>query len=115
MLAFACTVHKVQGLALPSIAVFSNLNRQKKFSYGKLCVALSRVKSLGNLYIEGQVKKEACSEDPDVEIEYCKLKTQCCLTTSQISVGFQLHFLLSDHCASTHLTLQMIHSFGMII
>ena len=58
MLAFACTVHKVQGLTLPSIVVSFNLNRQRKFSYGQLYVALSRVKSLENLYIEGDVTKE---------------------------------------------------------
>ena len=40
MLAFACTVHKVQGLTLPCIVVSFNLNRQKKFSYGQLYVAL---------------------------------------------------------------------------
>ena len=39
MLAFACTVHKVQGLTLPSIVVSFNLNRQRKFSYGQLYVA----------------------------------------------------------------------------
>ena len=66
MLASACAVHKVQGLSLPIIIVSFNLNRQKKFSNGQLSVALSRVKSLGNLYIEGQVTKEAFSVDPDV-------------------------------------------------
>ena len=49
MLAFACTVHNVQGLTLPSIIVFLNLNRQRKINYGQRYVALGRVKSLGNL------------------------------------------------------------------
>ena len=52
MLTFACTVHKVLGLTLPDVIVSFNLDRQKKFSYGQLYVALNRVKSLGNLYIE---------------------------------------------------------------
>ena len=52
MLAFACKVHKIQGLRLPSIAVSSSLNKQKTFSYGQRHVALSRVKSLGHLYID---------------------------------------------------------------
>ena len=30
MLLFACTVHKVQGLTLPSVVVSFSLNRQKK-------------------------------------------------------------------------------------
>ena len=101
MLAFVCKVHKFRGLTLPSIVVSFNLNRQKKFSYGQLCVALSRVKSLGNLYIEGQVTKKAFRLDPDVEIEYCRLKTQCCLSTSQIAVRFSVELLniksLSKH------------------
>ena len=69
MLAFACTSHKVQDLILPSIVVSFNLNRQKKFNYGQLYVSFSRVTSLGNLYIEGQVTKEALSVDQDAEIE----------------------------------------------
>ena len=59
------------------------------------------MKSLGNLYIKGQVTKGAFSIDPDVEIEYCRLKTQCCLTTSQIAIGFSVALLniesLSKH------------------
>ena len=92
MLTFACKVHKVQGLTLPSTVVFFNLNRQRKFSYGQLFVALSRVKSLENLYIDGDVTKEVFSVDPDVEVEYCRLKIQCFLT-SQIPVGFSIALL----------------------
>ena len=58
------------------------------------------MKSLENLYIEGDVTKEAFSVDPDVEVEYCRLKTQCFLT-SQIPVGFSIALLnirsLSKH------------------
>ena len=75
MLAFVCAIHKVQDLTLPSIVVSFNLNRQKKFNYGQLYVALNRVKSLRNLYIEGQVTKEVITVDPNVEVEYCRLKT----------------------------------------
>ena len=80
-------------MTLPIIVVSFNLNRQKKFSYGQLYVALNRVKSLGNLYIEGQVTKEAFSVDPDGEIDNCTLKTKCCLTTTQTAVGFSVAFL----------------------
>ena len=100
MLAFACTIHKAQGLTLPSIVVSFNSNEQKKFNYGQLYVALSRVKSLGNLYIKAQATKEAFSVDADVEIECCRLKTQCCLI-SPIAVGFSVAIFnirsLSEH------------------
>ena len=59
------------------------------------------MKSLGNLYIEGQVTKNAFSVDPDVEIEYWRLKTQSCFTTSQIAVGF-LIALLNIRSLSKH-------------
>ena len=51
------------------------------------------MKSLRNFYIEDQVSKEAFSVDPDAEIEYCRLKTQCCLTTSQTSGEFSVALL----------------------
>ena len=84
--------HEIQDLTLQSTLVSFNLNRQK-FSYGQLYVSLSRVKSLGNLYIKGQLTKEVVSVDPDVEIEYCRLKVQCCLTILQITVGFLVALL----------------------
>ena len=40
-LAWACTVHKVQGLTLNEIVVSFNLNRQNHFNYGQIYVALS--------------------------------------------------------------------------
>ena len=51
------------------------------------------MKSLRNFYIEDQVSKEAFSVDPDAEKEYCRLKTQCCLTTSQTSGEFSVALL----------------------
>ena len=81
MLSFPCPVQKIQDLTLPSIVSSFNLDREKKFSYGQLYVALKRMKLLRNLCIKGQVTKEALSLDPDGGIEYCRLKTQCCLTT----------------------------------
>ena len=81
MLSFPCPVQKIQDLTLPSIVSSLNLDREKKFSYGQLYVALKRMKLLRNLCIKGQVTKEALSLDPDGGIEYCRLKTQFCLTT----------------------------------
>ena len=51
------------------------------------------MESLGNLYIEGQVTKVGFNVEPDFEVQCCRLKTQYCLTTSQIAVGFLVEFL----------------------
>ena len=41
-LAWACTVHKVQGLTLQNVVVSFNLQKQRFFIYGQVYVALSR-------------------------------------------------------------------------
>ena len=48
-LAWACTVHKVQGLTLPEVVFTLQLFRQRQFNYGQVYVALSRVKALSDL------------------------------------------------------------------
>ena len=45
-LAWACTVHKVQGLTLQNVVISFHLNKQKSFNYGQVYVALSRSTSL---------------------------------------------------------------------
>ena len=45
-LAWACTIHKVQGLTLPTVVFRFELYKQKQLNYGHVYVALSRVKSL---------------------------------------------------------------------
>ena len=44
--AWACTIHKVQGLTLSTVVFSFELYKQKQFNYGQVYVALSRVKSL---------------------------------------------------------------------
>ena len=51
MLAWACTVHKVQGKQFSEIVVSFHLNKQKSFNYGQMYVALSRVTSLNGLFL----------------------------------------------------------------
>ena len=48
-LAWACTVHKVQGQQFKEIVVSFKLLKQKSFNYGQIYVALSRVTSLSGL------------------------------------------------------------------
>ena len=76
---------------------------------------LSRVKALGNLYIEDQVTKEAFSVDPHVEIEYCRLKTQCYLATSQVAVGFSAALLNTRTLYKYILAFKFIHLLEMLI
>ncbi|XP_028408815.1 LOW QUALITY PROTEIN: ATP-dependent DNA helicase PIF1-like [Dendronephthya gigantea] len=54
-LAWACTVHKVQGLTLDQVVVSTELVKQRSFNYGQIYVALSRATSLQGLYILGEI------------------------------------------------------------
>ena len=51
MLAWACTIHKVQGLTMGKVALSTELRRQKMFGYGQIYVALSRVSRLYRIFI----------------------------------------------------------------
>ena len=57
-LAWACTVHKVQGLTLQNVVISFHLNKQKSFNYGQVYVALSRSTSLQGLHILGQINNK---------------------------------------------------------
>ncbi|XP_071155864.1 uncharacterized protein [Mytilus edulis] len=59
-LAWACTIHKVQGLTVEECVVDLN----KCFTYGQAYVALSRVTSKSGLHIKSIDKKIFC--DPDI-------------------------------------------------
>ena len=42
MLAYVCTVDKVQGLTIPYTVLVLDIVKQKSFNYGQIYVALSR-------------------------------------------------------------------------
>ncbi|KAL9977715.1 hypothetical protein ACROYT_G015152 [Oculina patagonica] len=73
-LAWACTVHKVQGLTLNKIVVSFELFKQKTFNYGQIYVALSRATSLNGLYILGKLEHKHVKADPRVHNEYERLR-----------------------------------------
>ena len=75
-LAWACTVHKVQGLTLNEIVVSFDLNRQKHFNYGQIYVALSRATSLEGLHVIGQIENRHVRANPKVHSEYDRLRQQ---------------------------------------
>ena len=72
--AWACTVHKVQGLTLSTLVVCFDLQNQKSFNYGQVYVALSRVTSIQGLYILGEFDKKHIKADRRVIAEYERLR-----------------------------------------
>ena len=76
-LAWACTVHKVQGLTLEKVVVSSDLIRQRAFNYAQIYVALSRATSLQGLYILGQIESKHVKANPKVLEEYQRLQNEC--------------------------------------
>ncbi|XP_057297639.1 uncharacterized protein LOC130628671 [Hydractinia symbiolongicarpus] len=76
MLAWACTIHKVQGLSLQKAVVSFDLERQRGFKCGQMYVALSRVTSTEGMYLTGLYKSSAIKADPSVTDEYERLRTE---------------------------------------
>ncbi|XP_028405231.1 ATP-dependent DNA helicase PIF1-like [Dendronephthya gigantea] len=76
-LAWACTVHKVQGLTLEKVVLSTELVKQRSFNYGQIYVALSRATSLNGLFILGQVESKHIKTNPKVLSEYERLQTDC--------------------------------------
>ena len=73
-LAWASTVHKVQGLSLKQGVADFDPHKQKSFGPGQIYSALSIVKSYDNLYCAGEFKKSTIKVNRDTLIEYERLK-----------------------------------------
>ena len=73
-LAWACTVHKVQGLTLNRIVISFDLFKQRSFHYGQTYVALSRATFLQGLYVLGKLEHRHIKADPRVIEEYERLR-----------------------------------------
>ena len=84
MLAWTCTVHKVQRLSLRKIVVRFDLHRQRNFNYGQTYVALSRVTSLEGLYITGSVSAAAMKENPQDMEEYNRMRLESALLVYEV-------------------------------
>ena len=73
-LAYAVTIHKVQGLSLRNIVISFELRKQKAFNFGQVYVALSRCTSLNGMHILGTLKNEHVKVDPRTTKEYERLR-----------------------------------------
>ena len=63
MLAWACTVHKVQGKQFKEIVISFNLFKQRSWNNGQMYVALSRIAYLDGLYLTGEFNASAIKAD----------------------------------------------------
>ena len=81
MLAWGCTVHKVQGLTLEIVVISFEVVEQQSFNYRQMYVALSRVTPLDNLYLIGSFTISAIMADPRANHEYQRLRNEKQLST----------------------------------
>lgn len=86
-LAWACTVHKVQGLTENEILVCFDLHRQDHFNYGQIYVALSKARSLQGLHVIGQLENKHIRPNPKVHTEYNRLRQQADTPSSSPTIS----------------------------
>ena len=81
MLAWAYTVHKVQGKQFREIVISFNLFKQRSWNNGQMYVGLSRVISLDGLYLTGEFNASAVKADPRATVEYNNLRETYAMKT----------------------------------
>ena len=105
MLAWGCTVHKVQGLTLKKVVISFDLVKQRSFNYERMYVALSRITSLNNLYLIGSSTLSSIKADPRAIHEYQRLRNErqlSALTTSCTSTNSLKIALLNTRSLNKH-------------
>ena len=76
MLAWTCTVHKVQGKQFENAVISFNLLRQRSFNTGQIYVALSLVKSSSGLYLTGEFRETSVKADSRATEEYERMRKE---------------------------------------
>lgn len=77
-LAWACTVHKVQGLTMDRIVISCHLNKQRSFNYGQIYVAISRCNI--TWYLHTKIQHNHVRANPKVHEEYERLRNEAAIT-----------------------------------
>ena len=95
MLSYAVTIHKVQGIQVPSGVISFKLLKQRGFNAGQLYVALSRIESLEGLYTSGNIRKQAIHADKYALREYERLRTEANIIPIQRFVLLPTNFIIS--------------------
>ena len=71
-----CIKHKVEGLNPTQTVVSFELLKQRQFNYGQICVALSKVTTLEDLYILGPFTDDLIRSNPLALGEYSRISTE---------------------------------------
>ena len=74
MVAYAVTLHKVQGISTDEIVVSFQLDKQRNFNPGQLYVAISRVRSFNGLFLKGRFSRSAIVSSEAAHAEYQRLR-----------------------------------------
>ena len=86
VLAWACSIHKVQDLSLTHIVASFALLKQRIFNYGQIYFALSRITSFDGLYIIGSFTINATGADRGALKKYNRMLYESMLVTGKRNV-----------------------------
>ena len=107
MLAWACPVHKVEGLNLTQIVVSFELLKQRQFNYGQIYVSLSKLTTLEGLYILGPFTDDSSRSNPLALVEYSRIRTESILSVEIVEDIHQeslIVILLNFRSLNKHVT-----------
>ena len=95
-IAWASTLHKVQGLNLEQGVIDFDLRKQKSFGPGQMYTGLSRLKTYDNLYCTREFKKSAIKVNKDALLEYGRLQQNDLFSTVKKCLGDKVTVLVHN-------------------